>query len=151
MVMYDLNREQLSAEIKKLRTEAGLSLTKVSEMMSEIDPDFKTGRQWVHHAETGKRNLTIRRLQLLFEALGARLEVVVGREGERAIQLSDGSSQVWEKINGMEEGSRRRERLVAILQGLMKLDDPALAAMLNLTSMSVESKMNDEQCDILGV
>lgn len=64
-----MSKQQIGAELKRLRTEAGLSQKELAEQVGE-------SFQHISHIEAGKYNLTLDRLERVGAALGVTVALV---------------------------------------------------------------------------
>lgn len=106
-----------------------------------MDPDLKVGRQWVWHAETRNKNLTIRRLDLLCRALGKRLELFVLSDDELSVKMSQDEASVWKRLYS--HGSR--DDILGIVDKLMAIDASSRQTVLNLVNLTLKEEMDQDQ------
>lgn len=137
---------EFSAHIKKVRGKAGLSLSKVASIMTEINPTFGVGRQWVHHAESGTQNLTIKKIELLCQALDKRLEMVALTDDEVVVKISRADASLLE---GLADDEQTKKDIIEIVRGLLMVDNAAIRTILNLVRMTVSGEMNEDQRKVL--
>ena len=145
-MIFGMSYSDFAAYLKEVRAEAGLSLANVSSIMKDIDLDLGPGRQWVHHLETGKRNLGIKRIELLCNALDRRLSLFALQEDEAAVKMSRGEAIIWEKV-AQDEG--QKEIILTIANKLASVDDSALRTFLSWVNLTVSAEMDAQQEELL--